>query len=73
MACTEKKPEGIPYFYEARGITPTPGNGWVCDNGVWVWRASAQEKAQEPEASEKFEAQFIDCKNPQGIHHRGNT
>ena len=66
--CTEKKPEGIPYFYQNRGIAPTPGNDWVCDNGVWVWRASSQEKAQEPEASEKFEAQFIDCKNPQGLH-----
>jgi len=68
MTCTEKKPEGIPYFYEVRGIVPTPGNDWVCDNGVWVWRASGQEKAQEPEASEKFESQFVECKSPQGFH-----
>ena len=66
MSCKEKKPEGIPYYYQSREITPTPGNDWVCDNGVWVWRASSQEKAQEPEASRKFEETFIDCKNPQG-------
>lgn len=68
MTCEEKRPEGIPYYYRVRGITPTPGNDWVCKDGAWVWTMSSSEKAQEPDKNKVFEEQFVVCKNPQGHH-----
>jgi hypothetical protein len=68
MTCIEEKPKEAPYYYRARGIKPSPENRWLCENGVWVWRMSTYEKAQEPEASKKFEGTFIECKNPAGFH-----
>ena len=66
MTCTEAKPTEAPYYYRVRGINPSPDNDWVCVGGAWEWRMSDYEKAQEPDASKKFEAQFIACKNPVG-------
>lgn len=68
MTCTEAKPAEAPYFYRVRGITPSPGNEWRCVNGVWEWRMTDHEKGQEPDASKKFESQFIACKTPVGYY-----
>jgi len=73
MTCTDRKPEKVPYYYQVRGINPSPGNDWVCEGGQWVWRMSGHEKAQEPKASEKFEGQFVLCKNPVGVYKIGGS
>ena len=44
--CVKAKPTIIPRYFTAHNITPTPGNGWYCRDGVWIWTMDAAEKVQ---------------------------